>query len=90
MQNIKNPGISEHKNHINRNTTTHFVITEHRLNFFHEFDWDNVEILDKEWFLIKRLISEMIYIKRQNNRLNLQSDTECLDDGIISILNKLH
>jgi len=31
----------------------------------------------------------MIHIKRQNNSFNLQSDTECLDDGIISILNKL-
>jgi len=25
----------------------------------------------------------MIYINRQNNSLNLQPDTECLDDGII-------
>jgi len=30
--------ISEHRNHINRNTTTQSVITEHRLNFSHEFD----------------------------------------------------
>jgi len=81
--------ISEHRNHINRNTTSQSVITEHRINFSHEFNWDNVEILDKERFLSKRLISEMIYIKRQKNSLNLQSDTECLDDGIISILNKL-
>jgi len=41
--------ISEHWNHINRNTTTQFIITEHRLNFSHEFDWDNV--LDRERFL---------------------------------------
>jgi len=34
----------------------------------------------------------MIYIKPKNNSLNLQSDTEYLNDGIISIsiLNKLH
>jgi len=31
----------------------------------------------------------MIYIKRQKNSLNLQSDTDCLDDDIITILNKL-
>jgi len=37
-----------------------------------------LEILDREQFLSKHLISEMIYIKRQNNSLNLQSDTECL------------
>jgi len=81
--------ISEHRNHINRNTSTQSVITEHRTNFSHEFDWDNVEILDRERFLSKRLISEMIHIKRQKNSLNLQSDTECLDDDIITILNKL-
>jgi len=65
----------------------HSVITEYRLNFSHEFNWGNIEILDRERFLTK-LISEMIYIKRQNNSLNLQLDTECLD-GIIFILNKL-
>jgi len=81
--------ISEHKNHIHRNTTTHSIITEHRLNFSHDFERNNVEILDKERYLTKRLILEMIHIKRQKNSLNLQSDTECLDDGIISILNKL-
>jgi len=48
--------ISEHQNHINRNTTTQSVITEHRLNFLHEFE---------ERFLSKRLISEMIHIKHQ-------------------------
>jgi len=81
--------ISKHRNHINRNTTTQSVITEHRINFLHEFNWDGVEILDRERFLSKRLILEMIYIKRQKNSLNLQSDTEHLDDGIISILKKL-
>jgi len=40
--------ISEHKNHINRNTTQHSVITQYRMDLFHEFDWDNVNILDKE------------------------------------------
>jgi len=38
--------IKEHKNHIRE--TTHSVIMDHRLKNDHEFDWDNVEILDKE------------------------------------------
>jgi len=46
---------------------TQFVIGEHRLKYEHEFDWDGVEILDRERFLSKRLISEMFYIKRQTN-----------------------
>lgn len=46
------------------------VITDHRIQN-HEFDWINVEILDRELISGKRLISEMIYIKRQKNSLNL-------------------
>ncbi|EZA48463.1 hypothetical protein X777_13796 [Ooceraea biroi] len=42
--------ISEHKNHIRRNTDTHSVITEHRLALNHEFNWENVRILDNEVF----------------------------------------
>jgi len=40
------------------------VITEHHLKFSHDFDWDNVEILDEEIHYNKRIISEMIYIKK--------------------------
>jgi len=45
--------------------------------------------LNKERYLPKRLFSEMLHIKRQKKLLNLQSDTEYLDSGIISVLNKL-
>jgi len=34
------------------------------------------QILDKEKYYYRRLISEMIHIKSQKNALNLQSDTE--------------
>jgi len=81
--------ITEHKSHINRNTTVHSVITDHRISLSHEFDWENVEILDRERYLTKRLISEMLHSKRQKNSLNLHTDTECLDNGIDAILNKL-
>jgi len=30
----------EHKNHINRNITAHSVITDHKIGFSHEFDWE--------------------------------------------------
>ncbi|KYM95528.1 hypothetical protein ALC62_13958 [Cyphomyrmex costatus] len=65
--------ISEHKNHINRNTQQNSVITNHRLQFSHDFNWDNIKILDKEISLNKRLISEMIHIRKQKNSLNLQT-----------------
>jgi len=47
------------------------------------------KILDSERFLGKRLISEMMFIKKQKNGINLQSDTEHSDDAYISILSKL-
>jgi len=55
------------------------VITEHRLKFSHDFDWENIEMLDGEVYFNKRLISEMIYIKKQQKGLNLKKDTELLD-----------
>jgi len=61
--------ISEHKDYISRNISTHFVITE---QFNHDFDWEGVEILDVERNFNKRLISKMINIKYQENGINLQ------------------
>ncbi|KYN32565.1 hypothetical protein ALC56_13046 [Trachymyrmex septentrionalis] len=49
------------------------------MDLFYEFDWDNVHILDKEQILYKRLLSEMIHIKKQKLGLNLQNDTFSLD-----------
>jgi len=59
--------ISKHRNHINRNTTTQSVITEHRLQFNHDFDWEDVKILGSERFLGNRLVSEIMFIKKQKN-----------------------
>ena len=80
--------VKEHRSHINRNTTQRSVITDHRLTN-HEFDWDNVEILDTEPYLNKRLVSEMLFIRRQENGLNRQEDTECLNQAYISIIERL-
>ena len=43
--------ITEHRNHIiiiRDNTSVRSIITEHRLQFDHDFQWDKVEILDEE------------------------------------------
>ena len=37
--------INEHKNHINRNTTQHSVITQHHIDLGHNFNWDKIHIL---------------------------------------------
>ena len=48
------------------------VISEHKLQFEHEFDFDNTKILDNERYLGKKLVSKMLNIKLQENtkRLN--------------------
>ncbi|KYM94598.1 hypothetical protein ALC62_14771 [Cyphomyrmex costatus] len=78
--------ISEHRNHIKRNTTTRSVIIEHRLQHGHDFRW-NEEILDESNYR-KRIVSEMINIKKQKNSLNLQTDTENLHETYIPLINK--
>lgn len=80
--------VKEHHNHIKRNSTQHSVITDHRL-MNHDFNWNDIDILDKEPILNKRLLSEMLYIKRQNNSLNLKTDTDCLQHKYVMILEKL-
>jgi len=47
--------IEEHRSHIRRNTSQSSVITEHRVKFGHDFNWDNVMILDKERIIINDL-----------------------------------
>ena len=52
--------ITEYHNHIYWNTSTRSVIIEHRLQMTHEFDWNNIQILDEQACYNKRLISEML------------------------------
>jgi len=81
--------IKEHKTDINKNNASPSAITLHRLESSHEIDWDNIKILDEEHIYNKRLISEMIYIKRQKNGLNNQNDTVSLPDSYSPIINSL-
>jgi len=81
--------VGEHKKDINRKTSNQSVLTEHRLGSNHEFDWENPTILDKEKQYYRRLISEMINIKTHNNTINLQSDTELLQQSYLEILSKI-
>ena len=75
-------------NNIKLDTPKLSVISEHRLQENHTFDWENVEILDFEPNNNKRLISEMIHINEQQNGINLKTDTDLLDDCYISIFNR--
>ena len=62
------------------------MITEHRIEFVHNFNWENVAILDEERFLNKCLISEYLHILMQLNSLNLRSNTESVHQTYIQLL----
>jgi len=81
--------VAEHRNSIRRNALSVSVIADHMMQHGHDMDWNNVQILDVERYYHKRLVSEMLHIKRQRNGLNLQTDTDCLDRGYSQIFNYL-
>ena len=55
--------ISEHEN-----SGIDIVVGKHVIDCRHSFDFDNASILDLEPFFMKRLISEMIYIRSHKDR----------------------
>ncbi|XP_067205235.1 uncharacterized protein [Linepithema humile] len=82
--------VDEHRSSVRRGQNS--VITEHCSRLNHNFDWDGAEICDIEHSYNKRLISEMIFIKRQLHGINVQSDTNSLPASyshIISLLSPL-
>lgn len=77
------------KEHKKINIANPSVVHEHMIESDHSFKWDDVEILDRESYYYKRLISEMFFIQSQCSGLNLQTDTELLGESykpIISLL----
>ena len=78
--------VTEHRSDIKKRSGSPSVITQHRLNFNHDFGWDKVEILDRERCYGRRLISEMLHIKSQDFGLNKQEDTEFLPESYLPLL----
>lgn len=79
--------VKEHRTDINKKSASPSVISCHRLETNHEFDWENTKILDEEPSFYKRIVSEMVHIKRQNAALNKQNDTALLSDEYLQVLN---
>jgi hypothetical protein len=81
--------IKEHETNIKRDPSAHSVVSKHRESLHHDFNWLNTRILHTEKHTRKREIAEMVLIKKENNSINLQNDTENLSkiyDKIIRIL----
>jgi len=84
-----NTRLKKHKNNVKQDKSKHSVISEHIIKYNHTFDWNNMRIMDRESNYFKRIVSEMIHIKEQKAGLNLNSDTELLNESYFDILNKL-
>lgn len=74
--------ISEHRNYICRNMSTHSVITDHRSDLNHNFKWNDVEILDNESHLNKRLIS---FHKKTKEQFEFTDEYGMLTSTILKI-----
>jgi len=61
--------MKEHESNIRSTSNKRSVISEHRIRYNHNFNWKNVKILDKEPNYFKRLVSEMIHIKKKTRLL---------------------
>jgi len=81
-----NTRMREHLNDIKKSTGTRSV-SDHRLELNHDFNWEEVRILDKEPSWKKRIVSEMIHIKKQRCGINKHSDTEFLPENYLPIIN---
>ena len=62
------------------------MITKHRIDNDHNFNWDKVRIEDKETNTYKREISEKIYIKYNKHSSNTQRDTSKFNDTYLPII----
>jgi len=78
--------IKEHRRNIKNFSGNFSVVTKHRLKFNHDFDWFKPNILHKKHNSKKREIAEMFYIKKFDNNINLQKDTEDLNSIYDSII----
>ncbi|EFN62754.1 hypothetical protein EAG_02768, partial [Camponotus floridanus] len=73
--------LKEHCNNIKLHESNHSVISKHRSESRHDFDWSKPNILHNEKYVRKREIAEMFFIKKFNNNLiNLQKDTDNLNN----------
>ena len=60
-----NARVEEHKKNLGRKCNYHNVLSDHRKEYAnHDFDWNNVEILNSESNKGKREFMDMLYMKR--------------------------
>ncbi|RLU18221.1 hypothetical protein DMN91_008577 [Ooceraea biroi] len=81
--------VKEHKSNICKKDSCLSVVSKHRLENDHNFDWNNCKVLHRENHRRKREIAEMFFIMRQCNAINLQKDTDDLPPVYDTILGNM-
>ena len=73
---LLNTRLEEHKKNLGRKCNYYNVLSDHRKQYAdHDFDWNNVEILNSESNKGKREFMEMLYINREGTySINLQTN----------------
>ena len=66
------------------------MVSLHRVENKHEFDWKNTSVLDMESNYKKRLVSEMIYLKSNHNSINKKDDIQNLSTMYFPIKNEFN
>ncbi|KAL6433498.1 hypothetical protein ACFW04_006541 [Cataglyphis niger] len=72
--------VKKNFNNIKMHASNLSVVSKHKLEFNHDFDWSALDILHNEKHLRKREITEMFFIKKFDNTINSQKDTENLNN----------
>jgi len=55
--------LKEHMSDIKKKNGLLSVVSNHRLEYNHDMNWSEAAILDIESSYVKRIVSEMVYIK---------------------------
>lgn len=82
-----NKRIYNHKYSINNDVNGETALSKHAKQFNHKFNFDDTKILVKENNYRKRLLLEMVNIKKDKNAINFKTDIENLSflyNGLLS------
>lgn len=84
--------MSEHRRdcrnfHINKESKT--ALFEHVISEGHFFDFENVQVIGTQNILKKRLLDEMIEIRRHSNTVNKRTDIENLNTCYYNLISKI-
>lgn len=78
--------IYQHKHAINVNDIDHSALVKHAVEHKHVPKWDEVKIIDREVNLKRRLVLEMIHIRKTQNCMNKQQDSVMLATAYDNII----